>query len=434
MGKIIISIRDPISKALQVDNKTISKRQLGVKFDSSSYYLLVGGLGGIGMALSTWMVEQGARNLIFLSRNAGNSLQHSNFICELKNMGCTVHLVQGSVTSSSDVDRAVSIAKSSRLKGILHMPMALCDKIFSSMSLADWEVAVTPKVSGTQNLQRAVEFFGLELDFFVLFSSLGSIIGHPGQANYAAGNTFQDAFAQCYGGLVSAIDIGAVVDIGYVANNDVLARHLKESAGYAVGEQEIVEAVSAAMAVKMSGHHVQANGNLDVRQDLARSFVSHNQFATGLATRTPLLSSQNRTTWRKDVRMAVYHNDSHGNKVAGTGSGSDNDVLKTLLVQARADAGILREAETARVFAVETGRKLFELLLKPEEDLITSRSLADLGMDSLVANELRSWWRHTFGFDISVLEMLGMGTLDALGQRAADGLHNMMHTEGHGLR
>ena len=76
---------------------------------------------------------------------------------------------------------------------------------------------------------------------------------------------------------------------------------------------------------------------------------------------------------------------------------------------------------------MEIGKKLFSFLLKPEEDLVTWCSLGELGMDSLVAIEVRQWWRQIFEFDISVLEMLGMGTLDALGDHAAKGMLKLFH-------
>ena len=84
---------------------------------------------------------------------------------------------------------------------------------------------------------------------------------------------------------------------------------------------------------------------------------------------------------------------------------------------------MLKLPETAKLLATEIGKKLFDLLLKPHENLNIALPLLDLGLDSLVAIELRSWWKQVLKFDISVLEMLGMGSLEALGQHAAEGLY-----------
>ena len=114
--------------------------------------------------------------------------------------------------------------------------------------------------------------------------------------------------------------------------------------------------------------------------------------------------------------MAAYHNVSAGASV------QSNDILKSTLAGCKADTSLLKSPEVAKIFSIEIGKKLFDLLLKPQEDLSTSWSLVDLGLDSLVALELRSWWKQVFGFDITVLVMMGMGSLDALGQHAADEL------------
>jgi acyl carrier protein len=77
---------------------------------------------------------------------------------------------------------------------------------------------------------------------------------------------------------------------------------------------------------------------------------------------------------------------------------------------------------------MEIGNKLFGLLLLGNAEVDITMSTADMGLDSLVAVELRAWWKLNFGFEISTLEMLSMGTLEALGKRAADGLialHNV---------
>jgi aryl carrier-like protein len=116
--------------------------------------------------------------------------------------------------------------------------------------------------------------------------------------------------------------------------------------------------------------------------------------------------------------MAAYHNDA-GTNVEVTAS---SDKLKSFIMAAKTDPSIISSPETSSFLATEIGKKLFGFLLKPEEELNTQLSLSDLGMDSLVAIEVRAWWRQTFEFDITVLEMLQMGTLDALGKLAADKL------------
>jgi hypothetical protein len=129
--------------------------------------------------------------------------------------------------------------------------------------------------------------------------------------------------------------------------------------------------------------------------------------------------------------MAIYHNATSSSASKSDGS-SSSDGLKAFLARVRTAAAeegdarvLLRDDETAAFLAREIGRKLFTFLLRSDEDLNTAVPLSQLGMDSLISVEMRSWWRQVFQFDITVLELLGMGNLDALGRQAAEGIGKM---------
>ena len=418
IGRICLSIREsPESTNL---GGTVVDRAIPLLLSDSASYLLVGGLGGLGRAVSTWMVEHGARHLIYLSRNAGLGPYDELVIAELNSMGCKVQVVQGSVTSCEDVMRAIEGA-THPLKGILQMSMVLRDEAFSRIKLDQWRAVTLPKVEGTWNLHNATVSIGLDLDFFVLFSSLSGVIGQPGQANYASANTFLDAFVQYRTDLglpASAIDIGAVADVGYISQNRDLMQKMAAMGFRALKEQEVLDALVIAMTPKRPSEQESANKG--------SRFVDRSTFVLGLGSGVSLNSPANRALWRRDRRMAIYHNTSDDNSDTAELSTS----LKSYIANAKADdIFILKTNETAAFFASEIGKRLFALLLKPEEDLNTSLSLSDLGMDSLVGIELRAWWKQAFGFDISVLEMLGMGNLEALGRHAADGMVEAALTE-----
>ncbi|KAI0172149.1 fatty acid synthase S-acetyltransferase [Hypoxylon sp. FL1284] len=416
IGRVGISLRNSVEdREIHFDT---AKRARLATFPGSASYLLVGGLGGLGRAISAWMVDHGARELIYLSRSAGAGAQDGDFANELKSMGCDVKFVEGDVARPDDVAKAVGAA-SRPLKGVIQMSMVLRDQNFESMTIEEWNAVVAPKVQGTWNLHNATTTAGADLDFFVLFSSLSGIIGQPGQANYASGNTFLDAFAQYRNGqglAASVVDIGAVEDIGFISQHHGLMNKMKSSGFKGVTEQELLDAMAVAMApqeIKRTEPH-------------SSEFADSSTFVLGLGSSIPLSSANNRAIWRKDRRMAAYHNATTGAVDAAT----SNEVLKTFLAGARADPGLLKAADAHKVLALEIGKKLFDLLLKPQEDLNTSWPLVDLGLDSLVALELRAWWKQVFSFDISVLEMLGMGSLDALGQHAAEGLLTVMAGDG----
>lgn len=118
IGKIVVTMPEHPQEL----GVTAVKHELHLRPEAS--YLLVGGLGGLGRAISTWMVERGARNLIFLSRSAGKSDGDRNLFRELEAQGCSVQAFSGSVTCLDDVKSAVENA-AAPLAGVMHMSMVL---------------------------------------------------------------------------------------------------------------------------------------------------------------------------------------------------------------------------------------------------------------------------------------------------------------------
>ncbi|KAK6196628.1 putative secondary metabolism biosynthetic enzyme [Pestalotiopsis sp. IQ-011] len=410
IGRIGLAIRDPQGTS-KVGTEVARKRR-DVRFDMNASYVLIGGMGGIGRAVSRWMVEHGAGELIFLSRSAGTGPEDGAFAHELKSAGCRgVRLVPGDVTKSEDVARAVAAA-TLPLKGVIQLSMVLRDGAFENMTLDAWNAAAAPKIQGTWNIHNAT--LGLDLDFFVLFSSLSGAMGNHHQANYASANTFLDAFVQYRTGLglaASAIGVGAVGDIGYISSNPQLLHRMKATGWEFTTEQQVLDAVTVAIAAPR-------------RQNHGTEFVEMNAFVMGLGPTTQLNSPGNRAIWRDDRRMAVYHNATSMAAVAESGAAKGPaEAIRAFLRSSLADSSILTTGEAARFLGAEIGKQLSGLLLKSDqEEPNLSQPLIDLGLDSLVAIELRAWWKETLGFNISTLELLRASSLYALGQRAVAGL------------
>ena len=140
IGKIVIELRQSPERH-NVQSGAAERKRTPV-LDSSASYLLVGCLGGIGRAVSVWLVENGARHLIFLSRSAGK-LEDQEFVQELESMDATVELIKGSVSEPNDVNRAIQAAGDAPLKGIMNMSMLLRDQSWQDMTWNDWHTAVS---------------------------------------------------------------------------------------------------------------------------------------------------------------------------------------------------------------------------------------------------------------------------------------------------
>lgn len=107
--------------------------------------------------------------------------------------GVEVIAYKGSVLDKTTIEALREDCKKYPVKGVIQGAMVLQDSRVENMEYQQWRAAMEPKVHGTWNIH---EVFGNSLDFFVLLSSSGGVIGSFSQGNYCAGNTFQDAFAR----------------------------------------------------------------------------------------------------------------------------------------------------------------------------------------------------------------------------------------------
>jgi acyl transferase domain-containing protein/acyl carrier protein len=180
---------------LEIDRETapIETRHSAVPDDwGAGSVLITGGTGGLGLAIARWMVDQGARHLVLVSRRgAGDAAS----VEELRARGAQVRVLAGDVARADDVSRIVAEIDATMppLRGVVHAAGILDDATIDRLTLEQFARVAEPKVSGAWNLHEATK--GRDLDFFVLYSSVTAFIGSPGQANYAASNAVLDAVA-----------------------------------------------------------------------------------------------------------------------------------------------------------------------------------------------------------------------------------------------
>ncbi|KAL5050179.1 hypothetical protein BDW71DRAFT_195088 [Aspergillus fruticulosus] len=418
VGKIAVIMPDePSTLPLSLNPRT-------PQFCPDACHLIIGGLGGLGRSVSSWMSLHGARHFVFFSRSAADREQ-DDFVLELRAQGCRVDLVSGDVSNEEDVDGLIERLQHP-LAGIMQASMVLRDVSLATMSYKDWQAAYVPKVQGTWNLHRSLEKSRCSVDYFVLFSSWSGLVGQSGQANYAAGNAFLDAFAQyrhSLGRPCSAINIGVVEDVGYVSRNPHLLDHFRATSVHTLQEQNLLDRVQLAIdnSLPAPDQHASAAGPLGLS-----SYTSHSQICIGLRTTIPLESQGNRTLWRRDPRMALYHNmGASGAKPTNTAN-EDDQALDHFLQQAKLTPAILSEQASADLLAEETGKALFNFMLRDHSELDYNVPLANLGVDSLLAIELRNWFRLKMTLDVTVLEILGSGSLRRLGDLAAKNMASKM--------
>lgn len=189
-------------------------------FQPDHSYLITGGLGGLGLQVAQWLVEQGAGNLVLTGRR-GPAAEAREVIEQLEAAGAKVLVVGADVADQAQVARLLAEieARMPPLKGLIHVAGLLDDGVLLQQDMARFEQVMAPKVAGTWHLHTLTQ--GQPLDFFVCFSSMASLLGSPGQGNYAAANAFMDALVHhrhALGLPGLSINWGAWAKVGLAAN------------------------------------------------------------------------------------------------------------------------------------------------------------------------------------------------------------------------
>ncbi|KGO46306.1 Acyl transferase/acyl hydrolase/lysophospholipase [Penicillium expansum] len=380
-------------------------------FRSDAAYLLIGGLGGIGRSVSTWMVEQNARELIFLSRSAGKSEEDQAFIQELETQGCQVICVPGNVTNLNNVKEAVATC-TRPLAGILQMAVDLNDRLFLQMSHEEWEAALAPKVAGTWNLHHAT--LKHSLDFFVVFGSIAGVCGNTGQANYAAATTFLEAFTRYrrQQGLPSSIlHLGVVGDVGAASRNSRFLQRIQSIGLHVLHEGEVIDALAAAINISpVSGSNATGAMAMGLAHTRRRADLPKEIFLGG-----------------RDARFSIYPNLESTSDGIGGDSSSHANALKALLAQIQADPSLTGKKETEVALMKELGKFISHNLTGQTQEegpdsADDTEALAGMPVDSLMAIEVRNWLRRSLGLEIPTVEINRAGTLGGLVKVVLKGL------------
>lgn len=220
IGKIVIS---QSGDNVTTSNATVARDAAPFRFRSDGTYLITGGLAGLGLLVSKWMVTRGARCLVLMARSEPSD-DALNAIADMKKAGAEIAVMRGDVSVEQDV--AIALARISALKsplrGVIHCAGVLDDGVLQQQQWPRFQSVMTPKVLGAWMLHRMT--LDAPLEFFVLFSSMSAIFGSTGQANHAAANAFLDALAhyrRSHGLPGLSINWGAWSDIGAAAKHNV---------------------------------------------------------------------------------------------------------------------------------------------------------------------------------------------------------------------
>ena len=372
VGKIVVRPQD--ARAASFVTKPFE-----VKAEAT--HIITGAFGGFGLETAKWLVEKGARYLVMIGRHGAASPEAQEAVENFSARGVTVIAESCDVTDRAALGQLFETLRTTMppIAGIMHAAMVLDDAILANLDEERFHRVLAPKVSGAENLDHFVR--GMSLDYFVMFSSVTTLIGNPGQANYVAANAYMEGLARRrQRGLAAlAIGWGPISDVGVVARNARLQSGLQKLTG-------------------MSG--------MPAREALELMVQAIEQSA-GTIESAVITISPNDGNFGGD-RLVTLRSPTYASFVSRGQKLGESDAENIDLQALAASAGI--EAARRKVADV-ISMQLSHVLHIREEDISQVRPLGEIGLDSLMAVELVMNLEECFGIQIPLGGSSGSKTI-----------------------
>lgn len=344
-------------------------------------YLITGGLGALGLHTASYLAQLGAGDIVLTSRRAPDADAQQAIATITERYRCRIHTFAADIGDESQVEELLERIRAEMppLAGVVHLAGVLDDALLPEQSVERFRTTLLPKALGSWHLHRLTRKD--ELDFFIVYSSISSVLGSPGQSNYATANALLDGLVaerRAQGLPATSVNFGPWAQGGMAAS---------EAARANLGAQGLVSLEPSAA--------LNALGEI----------VAH---GTGQATVI-------KANWQRTAKMLggsrppILDHVLPSDAAAATG---DSELLKKLHEVPDAErVGFLTE------FLQQEVQQFLRLAQPPAA---TSRFL-DLGTDSLMAVELRNRLYGQFGgaFTISATAVFDYPTISALAEYLA---------------
>lgn len=253
------------------------------------------------------------------------------------------------------------------------------------MEPTEWMTAIRPKVQGSWNLHKALP---QGLDFFIMLSSAVGIFGNPGQSNYSAGNTFQDALARYRverGEKAVAIDLGMILGEGFVAENPTIQESLMKL--------DLLRPISQQELFSIFDYY--CDPNVSYERPAASQIITGIELPAAIRKKGAAVPVSMETSLFRCM---------HQIDVSGTAVKVDAEDTQDIAVAFK-EASTLDDAVTLVVEALKF--KVCKMLGLDSEERTSQDRMDSFGVDSLVALELRNWLARDLQTDVAIYEILG---------------------------
>lgn len=367
IGKVVVSF-----EASRVVPQSLLPQRQEIRFDARGAYLVTGGVSGFGLETARWLARHGAGQLVLLSRRGADTPGAAEAVASIQALGALAVVIACDVGDRESLAQALRHESTLPLKGVFHAAMVIDDALISNLDPERMSRVLEPKIKGAWHLHELTRH--QPLDHFMLYSSVTTYIGNPGQASYVAANAWLEGLAvlrRTEGLPVTCIGWGPIGDAGYLTRN----KAVKDSLASRLG----AEPLSADGALRMLGRALAA--------PQANVAIGDFQFSA-LARLLPSTQGPRFTSLRR-----------HGDDAAG---GAENIDDFKALIEGKSPAEV--QALVAQLVTQEVA----QILAVSAERIDPARSLHDLGLDSLMGVELALGLEKRFGIQVPAM-MLNEG-------------------------
>ena len=235
IGKILIKIRDEENQKILKNNFNSAKKMIVTTktyFDPKKVFIITGGLGGFGIELLHWMLFSGARKFVLTSRNGVKSTYQKYILGRLEGLGQQFKYFAPKIVVSTEDTNTVKgtqnlireAQKLGPIGGVFHLALVLNDSFLENSTMDKFKETVDSKINAFENMDSVTRDMELDLEYFVVFSSVSCGKGNAGQSNYGWANSICERICEARhrDGLHGlAIQWGPIGDVGLMAETEI---------------------------------------------------------------------------------------------------------------------------------------------------------------------------------------------------------------------
>ncbi|EEP93157.1 type I polyketide synthase [Yersinia kristensenii] len=386
IGKVIINMENQTINALPATDLVLNMHKV---------YLISGGTTGFGIELARWMVDKGARKLVLASRGGPKTDYDRAIIHSLQQRQVQILLLRVDITCVTSVAEMVTQAKAlGPLGGIIHSAAVLHNNTIQNIERENISRAYSAKAMGAWNLHQALP--DKHIDFFLIISSMTSIFGFPEQSIYSAANNFVDKlvdYRRMRGLPAQSVNFGILGEFAGMSRDVDLIINVLESQGLLT--MTLKQTLASVERIILDGVSTRMTANIDWPRffDYFRHLRSDKRISHLLSKNI------------NGVRNTQLESESLRSKIQAMDiSGGERELLEHLT------------------------QALAQILGCTVDKIESTKSLASIGMDSLMLNQLRHWIQQKLEINYPLMRIAKGPSLLVLASELKQMLSNNQET------